>query len=190
MKSERSLTVLEFALLGLLHAEPRSGYDLKKIFETTPMAHCSSSPGAIYPALKRLEHRGLLASTIDSQGSMRPRRIYTLSRQGLDLLESWAARPVSHEDLVWRVDELMLRFSFMGQLVDREVVCRFLEELADGIDRLVAGLESHYRTMSDSDLPAGMLPTGRLALLNGIRSYREMGRWSRQARKELVHADH
>ncbi|NIP16888.1 MAG: hypothetical protein GWM87_01035, partial [Xanthomonadales bacterium] len=46
MKKQRPLTVLEFALMGLVHQEPRSGYELKKIFETTPMAHCSSSPGA------------------------------------------------------------------------------------------------------------------------------------------------
>jgi DNA-binding PadR family transcriptional regulator len=55
---ERQLTTLDYALLGLLDASPMSGYDVHKIFETTPLAHSGSSPGAAYPALKRLERRG------------------------------------------------------------------------------------------------------------------------------------
>ena len=46
---------LGYALLGLIHQQPLSGYDVKKIFASTPMAGFSDSPGAIYPALRRLE---------------------------------------------------------------------------------------------------------------------------------------
>lgn len=186
MEKKRTPTILEYALLGLIDAEPRSGYDLRKVFETTPMAHCSSSPGAIYPALKRLEVRGLLSGRVENAESMRPRRIYALSARGRQLLEEWAARPVTHDDLVWRVQELMLRFSFMGQLVDDEVICNFLDEMATGIDRLVEGLESHYGSMLEMSLPAGTQPTGRLALLQGIRSYRGLARWAREASAELT----
>ena len=37
-----------------------SGYDLRKIFTTTAMGSFSDSPGAIYPALARLEANGLV----------------------------------------------------------------------------------------------------------------------------------
>jgi hypothetical protein len=37
---------------ALLHQQPRSGYDLRKIFESSPIAYYSDSPGAIYPALR------------------------------------------------------------------------------------------------------------------------------------------
>ena len=85
----------------------------------------------------------------------------------------------------WRVDELILRFGFMGQLADADVVCRFLEQMSTGIDALVKGLETHHATMGDDTLPAGVLPTGRLALGNGIRSYREMANWARDALREI-----
>ena len=49
---KRLPTSLEYALLGLIHMQPQSGYDLRKIFETTPMGHYSSSPGAMAPPRK------------------------------------------------------------------------------------------------------------------------------------------
>ena len=185
MKKARPLTSLELALLGLLHQEARSGYDLCKIFETTPMGHYSSSPGAIYPALKRLEGRQLIDGEVERGESMRPRRIYSLSRAGLAALEAWVSREVTHEDLVWRSEELILRFSFMGQLVGRKDVCRFLRQVAAGTDALLEGLEAHYRQMPDSRLAPGVLPTGRLALEHGMESYRGMARWARHALVEM-----
>ena len=62
----RDPTTLEYALLGLLHQGAMSGYDLRKIFESTAMGSYSGSPGAIYPALRRLEKQGLVASEVDS----------------------------------------------------------------------------------------------------------------------------
>jgi DNA-binding PadR family transcriptional regulator len=50
-----TITTLGYALLGLIRAEPRTGYALRMVFETTPMGSYSSSPGSIYPALKSLE---------------------------------------------------------------------------------------------------------------------------------------
>src|SRR5258708_31023457 len=46
-------SLLGFAILGMLHARPQSGYDLRKAFVATPMRLFSDSPGAIYPALRR-----------------------------------------------------------------------------------------------------------------------------------------
>ena len=51
-------TTLGYALLGLVAGEPQTGYALMKTFTTTPMGHYSGSPGAIYPALRRLEGAG------------------------------------------------------------------------------------------------------------------------------------
>lgn len=180
MKGARSTTTLGFALLGLIHQEPRSGYDLCKIFETTPLVHYSSSPGAIYPALRRLERDGLLAGQVEKRSSLRPRRVFELTESGVEALAAWVAQPVTHDDIVWRVEELMLRFSFMGQLVDGATTTAFLGQLADGIDVVVEGLERHLSTMRDVEPPHG-----RLALEHGIESYRGLARWARRASAEI-----
>jgi len=57
------LTPLEQALLGVVGLGRKSAYDIRRLFTDTPMTQFSSSPGSIYPALKRLEARGLLRST-------------------------------------------------------------------------------------------------------------------------------
>src|SRR5690606_8869973 len=56
-------TTLEYALIGLIRECPRSGYELRKVFVETAMAGYSGSPGAIYPALRRLEADGLIEGT-------------------------------------------------------------------------------------------------------------------------------
>ena len=50
-----AISLLGFALLGLLHQKSASGYDLRKIFASTAMGTFSDSPGAIYPTLTMLE---------------------------------------------------------------------------------------------------------------------------------------
>ena len=45
VREERQISPLTFAILGLIYQQPRSGYDVGKIFSTTPMGRFSSSPG-------------------------------------------------------------------------------------------------------------------------------------------------
>ena len=56
----RPLTEFEQVLLAVIASEPRSGYGLKKMFNASPASVYQPSPGALYPALRRLEDRGLL----------------------------------------------------------------------------------------------------------------------------------
>ena len=71
---------LELAILGLLWQQPRSGYDLLKLFTETAMGGYSSSPGAIYPALKRLARHGSITGEVQNRDSLRPRQVYTTRR--------------------------------------------------------------------------------------------------------------
>ncbi len=182
---KRPLTNLELALLGLIHQKPVSGYDLCKVFETTPMGFYSSSPGSIYPALKRLEKEGLLLGKVERAGSMRPRRIFELTSIGLQMLKEWASAPVTRDDLVWNKECVLLRFAFMGSLVNRDCVCRFLKQIATETDALLTELRAHHRTMQEDEKSGSVLPTGRLALGYGIESFRSLARWARQTLKEL-----
>jgi DNA-binding PadR family transcriptional regulator len=93
MNDGKTLTLLELALLGLTHRSPQSGYDLRKTFASTAMGHYSSSPGAIYPALKRLQARGLLSSSVDSTTRLRPKRLFRPTANGLAILKAWVNTP-------------------------------------------------------------------------------------------------
>ena len=65
-----TIPLLGRALLGLLMETPLSGYDIRRIFTQTPLATFSDSPGAIYPALKRLEAAGLVRGRVERSAGL------------------------------------------------------------------------------------------------------------------------
>ena len=177
--SPKPPTLLGLAVLGLLSQQPRSGYDLRKVFASSPMAHYSDSPGAIYPALKRLEERGLVRGRVDRSRSMRPRRIFQTTPAGDTTLQEWTSRPVTRDDVAWRMHELVLRFAFMD-LAGAAVTTRFLSGLADEIEGHIEDLQAVLSEMQD---PA--MQHGRLAMQFGIDTYRAQAVWARQALTSL-----
>jgi DNA-binding PadR family transcriptional regulator len=54
------------AILGVLAEQPMHGYELITTLEERSGGRWKPSPGSIYPALGRLEQRGLIASSGDS----------------------------------------------------------------------------------------------------------------------------
>lgn len=177
---ERSPTRLEYALLGLLHQQPQSGYDLRKVFSTTALGNYSSSPGAIYPALKRLEARGLVSGEIDDANELRPRKLFSPTPEGRAVFRDWLEAEFSNEDVERRFDTLMLKFAFHWILQDPSASRAFLLALADGLDATLESLEAQ-RKMFPQQTP--LQP--RLALGAGIEQTRAAARWARGAANEF-----
>src|SRR5258708_32739992 len=119
MTKPNSNSTLAFALLGLIWQEPRSGYDLRKFFSSTPMISFSDSPGAIYPALRRMEQRGLVRGHIEKERKSRRRKVFQLTALGRAEFKRWQAQPVTRTDGIRNLDGLMLRFASMVQFAGK-----------------------------------------------------------------------
>lgn len=176
----REPTCLEFALLGLLHAQPQSGYDLRKVFATTAMGNYSSSPGAIYPALKRLESSDLVKSEIDSSTELRPRKVFAPSREGRAAFRQWLKKDVTSDDVERRLDDLMLRLAFHWVLDDMEATRAFVSTLATELERYVEDLE-HQLAQFPDQTPI----QSRLALEAGIAQMQAAATWARRSLHKL-----
>jgi DNA-binding PadR family transcriptional regulator len=176
MVAPKCNSALGFALLGLIWQEARSGYDLRKFFSSTPMISFSDSPGAIYPALHRLEQRGLVRGRMVEGSGLRRRRIFELTARGRAEFRRWQTQPVMRDDVVRNIDVLMLRFAFMDQFAEKGGTLRFLKafhkELAAYIPNLRKYLKSNREYMPQS---------GRLALESGIQAYETQLRWTKMA---------
>jgi DNA-binding PadR family transcriptional regulator len=172
----RALSLLECALLGLLRQVPRSGYDLRKVFAETPFVHFSDSPGAVYPALARLERRGLLVRAPEEAGGGRGRRTLRLTAAGRAALRHWLRLPVNREDVTRRPDRLMLRFAFMEEVAGRKACVVFLVAYEAELAAYVAELERFRRQNA-----AVMTLAGRLAFDSGLGAFRAQRRWARRA---------
>ena len=180
----RTLTPLDYALLGLLSQSPQSGYDLRKLFETTAMGNFSGSPGAIYPALRRLEQQGLVEGEVDSTQALRPKKVFRPTSAGRKALRDWLVREIKREDVERRIDELMLRFAFHWVLDSTKATQRFLERLLGEVEDLLGELQRQRAA-----LPKETPLHPRLALAAGIEQYRACARWARKAIKEFEEED-
>ena len=68
---------LAMAIIALLEERPMHGYELITVLEARSGGRWKPSPGAIYPALGKLEARGLITST-EEDG----KRLYELTEDG------------------------------------------------------------------------------------------------------------
>ena len=176
MVKNNSNSTLGFALLGLIGQEPRSGYDLRKFFSSTPMISFSDSPGAIYPALHRLEQRGLVRGRVSEGPGRRCRRIFELTARGRAEFRRWQTQPVVRHDVVRKLDELMLRFAFMDQFAEKGAALRFLKAFHKELAAYIPSLRKHLQSSREH-----MPQSGRLALESGIRAYETQLRWAKDA---------
>lgn len=181
--SDKKLTTLEYALLGLVGMSPMTGYDVHKVFATTPLAHFSSSPGAIYPALRRLAQTGLLEARLDTAKEARPRRVYSLTSAGQEALDAWLHQPVTREELIRGASAPILRFSLAGDRLTRDEVLASLETYR----RVVAAyIEELYAYTEQATSPE--MTHARLALYHGIRSRESELEWTKWAAAEIKRA--
>lgn len=178
MKNTQKLSLLNFAILGLLKNEPLSGYRIRKVFEDTAMGNYSSSPGAIYPALSKLEQNELVEKITDTETN---KQLFKISSTGLKTLKEWILKPIEMNEIEKKMEELLLRFAFMDHLIVKQQKIHFLETFRDLLIEHLNNLEAFYAKESNN-LPLH----GKLAFEHGLGSNRATLKWSLNALKEII----
>ena len=176
----RPLTDFEQVLLGVIASEPRSGYGLKKMFSSSPASVYQPSPGALYPALRRLEERGLLQADKQVSSGQRALRLYQLTDAGLAVFLEWLRTPVVPETVGAELGQHLMRFSLMEGYLERAEVIAFLADLGGALDGFVRGMEQFVA------LRQGVLGEhALLAVEHGIVIHRASLEWVRSAMAAL-----
>jgi transcriptional regulator len=84
---------LDLIVLQLLRAEPTNGYDLTLRIQATSRDVLNVNAGSLYPALYRLEARGLIAAEWAETENGRKAKVYSVTSAGRKALteqrESW-----------------------------------------------------------------------------------------------------
>lgn len=76
-------------ILLLLHEQPAHGYDLLE--RLAPFGFDSGDSGWMYRTLRSYERERLLESTWQISASGPPRRVYSITAAGRDVLDAWAS---------------------------------------------------------------------------------------------------
>ena len=77
------------AILGILSYHAMSGYDLKKIMQDSVFMYWSGNNNQIYTALVDLLKDGLVTNEIHYQDSLPSKKVYTITKEGMDALKEW-----------------------------------------------------------------------------------------------------
>ncbi len=84
---------LDLIVLQLLQAEPTNGYDLTLRIQAITKDVLNVNAGSLYPALYRLEQRGLVRAAWGDTENGRRAKVYSLTASGrkhlTDQRESW-----------------------------------------------------------------------------------------------------
>src|SRR5918997_3028781 len=85
---------LDLIVLQLLRAEPTNGYDLSLRIQAVSRDVLQVNAGSLYPALYRLEERGLIEAEWQETPQGRRAKVYSLTASGRRQLaeqrEAWA----------------------------------------------------------------------------------------------------
>jgi len=171
----RQLTPFEHILLGLICLAPASGYDLKRIFAATPMGLYQPSSGALYPALRRLELKGLIQTQAPADGrgqSARHRHVYEPTQTGQADHMRWLRTPIEPVTVSRDLGLHLMRFVMMEHLLSAGEVLTFLQNLAGALAALTTQLEQYSGGADLTDRHP------RLAIDHGLAVHRASLRWA------------
>lgn len=171
----------EFAILGLVAEEPRSGYDIKKEVEERLSHFWSQSYGHVYPMLRRLHDRGLVAQTLERQVGRPDRKVYSITDEGRRELKGWFAEPPPAES---PRNELLLRI-FLGRHAPPE---HLLRDVRSHRERVLRAL-SELRAIEDRIQEEAATHPDRLYWLltvrYGLKAFEALAEWGEEAEAAL-----
>jgi DNA-binding PadR family transcriptional regulator len=143
MSSQRS-GILELAILGILHETPMHGYELRKRLSSVLGAFRAFGYGSLYPALKDLLNKGLIAEDSGVEPGRpldRPRRskiVYRLTAEGKERLSDLLGESGPS---TWEDDGFGVHFAFFG-LTQAEVRMRILEGRRSRLEERLEGFRA------------------------------------------------
>jgi PadR family transcriptional regulator, regulatory protein AphA len=176
-KSRDSTT--PFALLGLLSLGPGSGYDLKQRAQSSIGHFWSESYGQIYPALKRLQAKGLVTRAAKEAPRKPSRFVYAITKTGSEVLTQWLADPARREPFR---SALLLKV-FFGNHIAPEISTDHIRRVADEERRRLAQYEAVERDIVTRYPTAPGLPYWLTTLSYGRHRSQAILNWA----NETVH---
>ena len=175
---------LEYAILGFLSYHPYTGYDLKKIFDTSIRHFWPADQSQIYRTLSRLTENGWAEMEKVPQDDHPDRKVYHITQNGRAELRSWLLGPAP---LGEPRSAPLIQVFFSGQLSNAEILAKF-----EGYAAIMSAILSQYDQAEGQLGPVQQeIPSPReyffwmLTLENGIANMRANLQWAESVIERL-----
>ena len=104
--------LLRPAVLLLLAEESMHGYELVVRLKELGVARADMDPSMVYRILRMLERAGMATSSLDDSGAGPARKVYSLTPDGMEMLDLWAA---NLDETLRLLGELKARYEGLGR---------------------------------------------------------------------------
>ena len=175
---------LEYAILGFLNYLPLSGYDLKKMFDTSVQHFWPADQSQIYRTLRRLTGQGLIEMQVIHQEDRPDRKVYHITAAGQAQLQDWLQGMPPAEP---NRSAALIQVFFCGQLPDEQIQAKF--EAVAGMMRMI--LERYDHIPAQLEEYSAMVNSPRetffwlLTLDLGLRTMRANLEWAENVIEQL-----
>ncbi|AXV37506.1 MAG: hypothetical protein CIT01_04485 [Methanobacterium sp. BRmetb2] len=184
---------LSYAMLGILTYSPMTGYNLKKVFDTSISQVWAASLSQIYRELSDLENKGYVSSNIQKQEDRPDKRIYNITREGRDAFLEWLKDSPEKISSVKR-DAFMLRIFFGSNLEKKELLKqlqRFISQKNDHLNKLNE-IEKNFSICSSEfsvESPKKEELFWHFTIKRGKMTLKTLIKWAEECIKELEEYD-
>lgn len=168
---------LEFAILGFLNYHSYTGYDLKKIFDTSIRHFWPADQSQIYRTLARLTELGFAEMEKVPQTDRPDRKVYHITEAGRAALREWIAGPPPMDE---PRSAPLIQVFFAGQLSDEEILAKFegfaaiMREILARYDQVPAQIGPYQQEIASPREHFFWM----LTLDNGMRNMRANLEWA------------
>ncbi len=113
---------LEYAILGFLSYQPFTGYDLKKIFDSSVKHFWSADQSQIYRTLGKLTEAGMADVERIEQVDRPDRKVYHITPAGRRAFQEWLRGPFPMQEAK---SGPLVQVFFAGQMSEEELLVKF-----------------------------------------------------------------
>jgi PadR family transcriptional regulator, regulatory protein AphA len=171
-----------FAVLGMLSAGPRSGYDIKKAVDSSIAHFWSESFGQIYPILRLLTADGFVRRRHEAQRGKPDRQVYSITPRGHEALRAWLGQPARPESFR---SELLLKL-FLGAQVPASVSLDHVRQFRERQEALLTTYSELEGRLRREHAGHPELPYWLMTLHYGQRRAEALRDWAVDAARTLA----
>ena len=179
---------LNHAILGFLRYGPRTGYDLKKVFDVSVRHFWPAQQSQIYQSLNQLTDKGFIECEVVPQTDRPNKKLFRMTPNGQAELTRWLTEPITERPVR---SQFLMQIFFAGCLPDSEIL-GLLEPKAEemrGLIRIFEEGETPHPTHA-KDLPLREQFFWYLTLDFGIDSARQSLQWLESAMDRIKNKDY
>jgi PadR family transcriptional regulator AphA len=172
------LNATAYVILGFVHNEPRSGYEIKALVDNSTRFFWAASYGQIYPELKRLAEAGLILGKDVPTGG-RKRTVYEITADGEEELRAWLRQAPQTFEMR---DEGLLKLFFANALPREESleILRSMKAQRLAVNERLRAIEQMKGEIED--------PFPMIVLRGGLEFTKWFAEWCERMEAQLLDA--